>query len=206
MKIEIKKSSKPIEYSIAIDFLQKRLTLLKEKKCSELIWVLEHPSTYTAGSSFNENEILDKSIKLIRSNRGGKITHHGPGQSIFYFVIDLTNKKKDIRKFVRLIEETIIDVLKEYQIIAFREPKNIGVWVNHKNKIKKIASIGIRVSRWIAFHGFAININNNLDKFKKIVPCGIKDRDVINLQTIKKQNYTQLNSKVINKFIQKLEI
>ena len=206
MKIEIKKSTKPVEYKEAIDFLEKRLIQINQKKKTELIWILEHPSIYTAGTSYNQNEILDKSITVIKTNRGGKITYHGPGQTICYFVIDLNKRKKDIRKFTTTIENTIIQTLKEYQINSFNDRDNIGIWVNHKNKIKKIAAIGIRVSRWIAYHGFAINVNNNLENYNKIIPCGIKNKSVSNLKLIKDQNYDELNNKIINNFIKNLEI
>jgi len=206
MKIEIKKSTKPIEYKEAIDYLEKRLVQVNQKKETELIWILEHPSIYTAGTSYNENEILDKSINVIKTNRGGKITYHGPGQTICYFVIDLNKRKKDIRKFTTTIENTIIQTLKEYQINSFNDRDNIGIWVNHENKIKKIAAIGIRVSRWIAYHGFSINVNNNLENYNKIIPCGIKNKSVSSLKLIKDQNYDELNDKIINNFVKNLEI
>ena len=206
MKIEVKKSTKPVEYKEAIDCLEKRLVQINQKKETELIWILEHPSIYTAGTSYNENEILDKSINVIKTNRGGKITYHGPGQTICYFVIDLNKRKKDIRKFTTTIENTIIQTLKEYQINSFNDRDNIGIWINHENKIKKIAAIGIKVSRWIAYHGFAINVNNNLEKYNKIIPCGIKNKSVSNLKLIKDQNYDELNDKIINNFVKNLEI
>ena len=206
MKIEIKKSIKSIEYKDAIDFLEKRLVQINQKKASELIWLLEHPSIYTAGTGYNENEILDKSINVVKTNRGGKITYHGPGQTICYFVIDLNKRKKDIRKFTTTIENIIIQTLKEYKISSFNDRDNIGIWINHENKIKKIAAIGIRVSKWIAYHGFSINVNNNLENYNKIVPCGIKNKGVTNLKIIKDQNYDELNDKIINNFIKNLEI
>jgi len=206
MKIEIKKSIKSIEYKDAIDFLEKRLVQINQKKASELIWILEHPSIYTAGTSYNENDILDKSINVVKTNRGGKITYHGPGQTICYFVIDLNKRKKDIRKFTTTIENIIIQTLKEYKISSFNDRDNIGIWINHENKIKKIAAIGIRVSKWIAYHGFSINVNNNLENYNKIVPCGIKNKSVTNLKIIKDQNYDELNDKIINNFIKNLEI
>ena len=206
MNIEIKKSAKPIEYKEAIDFLEKRLLQINQKKSNELIWLLEHPSIYTAGTTFKESEILDKSINIIKTNRGGKITHHGPGQIICYFVIDLKRRKKDIRKFTTIIEKTIIETLKEYQINSFNDRDNIGIWINHENKTKKIAAIGIRVSKWIAYHGFAINVQNNLKNYNKIIPCGIKNKEVSNLKSIKDQNYDELNNKIINNFIKNLEI
>ena len=206
MKIEIKKSIKSIEYKEAIDFLEKRLVQINQKKASELIWILEHPSIYTAGTGYNENDILDKSINVVKTNRGGKITYHGPGQTICYFVIDLNKRKKDIRKFTTTIENIIIQTLKEYKIGSFNDRDNIGIWINHENKIKKIAAIGIRVSKWIAYHGFSINVNNNLENYNKIVPCGIKNKSVTSLKIIKDQNYDELNDKIINNFIKNLEI
>jgi len=206
MKIEIKKSKKPVEYNKAINFLERKLSIMKEKKKPDLIWVLEHPEVYTAGTSFSKSEILDNSINLVRTNRGGKITYHGPGQRIFYFVIDLKKKKKDIRKFINIIENTIIETLKEYKINSFADRNNVGIWVNDKNKVKKIAAIGIRVSKWIAFHGFSININNDLSKYKKIIPCGIKDKGVTNLKSIKIQDYKELNNKIIDNFIKNLAV
>ena len=179
---------------------------MKEKEMPDLIWALEHPEVYTAGTSFSKSEVLDNSINLVRTNRGGKITYHGPGQSIFYFVIDLNKKKKDIRKFINIIENTIIGTLKEYKINSFADKDNIGVWVVDKNKVKKIAAIGIRVSKWIAFHGFSININNDLNKYKKIIPCGITDKGVTNLKSIKVQDYKELNDKIINNFIKNLAV
>ena len=206
MKIEIKKSTKPIVYKEAIDFLEKRLIKVNEKKLSELIWILEHPNTYTAGTGYDENDILDKSIKIIKTNRGGKITYHGPGQTICYFVIDLNNKKKDIRKFTKIIEKTIIETLNEYKIDSFNDSANIGIWVNHEKKIKKVAAIGIRIKKWIAYHGFSINVNNNLENYNKIIPCGIKDKGITNLKFVKDQNYDELSEKIINNFIKNLEI
>ena len=205
MKIEIKKSTKPVEYSDAIDFLEKRLLKINANKANELIWILEHPHIYTAGTSFSKNEILDKSIKLVETNRGGKITYHGPGQIICYFVIDLNKRKKDIRKFIRVVENSIVETLKEYKINSFNDRKNIGIWVNHNEKVKKVAAIGIRVSKWIAYHGFSININNNLEAYKKIIPCGLKNKDVSSLKEIKNQNYEQIEDKIINNFIKNLE-
>jgi lipoyl(octanoyl) transferase len=206
MKIEIKKSKKPVEYNKAINFLERKLSIMKEKEMPDLIWALEHPEVYTAGTSFSKSEVLDNSINLVRTNRGGKITYHGPGQSIFYFVIDLNKKKKDIRKFINIIENTIIGTLKEYKINSFADKDNTGVWVVDKNKVKKIAAIGIRVSKWIAFHGFSININNDLNKYKKIIPCGITDKGVTNLKSIKVQDYKELNDKIINNFIKNLAV
>ncbi len=205
MNIEIKKSKKPIKYEDAIKLMEKRLIDIHENNAKELIWILEHHDTYTAGTNYKENEILDKSIKLVKTNRGGKITYHGSGQLICYFVIDLKKRKKDIRKFITIIEKTIINALKLYNIKTFADKDNIGVWYDNKSEIQKVAAIGVRVSKWIAYHGFSININNDLRKYKAIVPCGIKDKSITNLNKIKKQNYKDLNNKIIDNFILNLK-
>ena len=205
MKIEIKISKKPIEYNKAITFLENRLIKLKNNKANELIWILEHPNTYTAGISYSDNEILDKNIKIIKTSRGGKVAWHGPGQKICYFVIDLNRRKKDIRKFISILEKTIIETLKEYKIQSYSDKKNIGIWINHDNQVKKVAAIGVRVKKWIAYHGFSININNNLNEYKKIIPCGIKDKKVTNLKQIKNQKYKNFEKKIIKNFIKNLK-
>ncbi len=201
MNIEIKKSKKPVKYEDAIKLMEKRVLDINDNKSNELIWILEHENLYTAGTSYRENEIIDKKIKIVKSNRGGKITYHGPGQLICYFVIDLRKRNKDIRKFISLIEKSIIDTIKFYGIETFADKKNIGIWYNDKSRIKKIAAIGVRISKWIAYHGFSININNNLKKYDAIIPCGIKDKGVTNLYEIKNQNYSKLKDKIIKNFI-----
>ena len=205
MNIEIKKSIKPINYFYAINVLEKRLEDLHAHINKELIWTLEHDEIFTAGTSYKENEILDNSIDLIKTNRGGKITCHAPGQLICYFVIDL-RKKKDIRKFISCIEKSIIETLKHYQIETFSDKDNIGIWHKKKNSVNKVAAIGVRVKKWIAYHGFAVNINNNLDQYKKIIPCGIKDKGVTNLISILDKDYSNLGDLLIEKFISNLKI
>ena len=205
MNIEIKKSIKPINYFSAIDLLEKRLEDLYKNKDKELIWILEHDEIFTAGTSYKENEILDNSINLIKTNRGGKITCHSPGQLICYFVLDL-RKKKDIRKFISCIEKTIIDTLKEYNIETFSDKNNVGIWHKKNKTVNKVAAIGVRVKKWIAYHGFAININNNLEQYKKIIPCGITDKGVTNLININNNDYSDLDKLLIEKFISNLKI
>ncbi len=205
MNIEIKKSQKPVKYIDAIQLLEKRLKLISENKEKELIWVLEHESIYTAGTSYSKNEILDKNIKIHETNRGGKITYHGPGQLIFYFVIDLKKRKKDIRKFISLIENSIIETLKIFNIESHTDRNNVGIWFNNNGKLEKIAAIGVRVSKWIAYHGFSLNINNDLDPYKKIIPCGITDKGVSNLKKISNKDYEKIREILIENFIKNLE-
>ena len=205
MNIEIKNTKKPIEYLKAIQFLEERIHKILKNEGRELIWILEHPSVYTAGTSYKENEILDKSINIYKTNRGGKITYHGPGQIICYFVLDLNKRNKDIRKLINIIESTIIETLKEYGIKALRDRKNIGIWIKQNKKIKKVGAIGIRVKKWIAYHGFSINIQTNLKNYDKIIPCGIRDKDLINLYSIKKINYKNLGKKLTKNFLKNLK-
>jgi lipoyl(octanoyl) transferase len=205
MNIEIKKSQKPVKYEDALKFMEKRLIEIDQNKSSDLIWILEHDDLYTAGTNYKESEILDKSIKILKTNRGGKITYHGPGQLICYFVIDLKKGKKDIRKFISIIEKTIVETLKYYKINTFPDKENIGVWYNDKSYIKKVAAIGVRVSKWIAYHGFSINITNDLKKYNSIVPCGVKDKGITNLKNIKDQDYKGIENKLIENFILNLK-
>ena len=200
MSIEIKISKKRISYKKAMLFLNKRVDEVKNGKKRELLWILEHPTTYTAGVRFNQKEILDKKIKVVQSNRGGKITLHNPGQKIVYFVINLNKRKKDIRKFINVIEKSIIQFLNIYEIKAKKDKKNIGIWVHQK----KIAAIGIRVSRWIAYHGCSINISNDLNQYLKIVPCGLSNKKVTSIfkeREIKPQNYENKLAKLFFKNI-----
>ena len=205
MNIEIKKSKNPIKYEDAIEFMEKRLLDVNQNNTNDLIWVLKHNDLYTAGTNYKENEIIDKSIKIIKTNRGGKITYHGPGQLICYFVIDLKKRKKDIRKFISIIEKTIIDTLKFYNIDTFADKENIGIWYSDQNNHKKVAAIGVRVSKWIAYHGFSININNDLKKYDAIIPCGITNKGMTNLKNIKDQNYDKIKNKLIENFISNLK-
>ena len=205
MKIEIKKSTKPIKYNDAISQLEARLELVSKNKSKELIWILEHDPIFTAGSSSSANDILDKSIEIYQTNRGGKITYHGPGQLMFYFVIDLKKRKKDIRKFISVIENSIIETLREFKIESHADRNNIGIWFNNKGKMEKVAAIGIRVSKWIAYHGFCLNIKNDLNPYKKIIPCGISNKEVTSLSKISKLKFNKIEEILINKFISNLK-
>lgn len=205
MNIEIKKSKNPVNYQDAIKDLEHRLSLVFQNKEKELIWTLEHIEIYTGGTSYKENEILNNSINFVKTNRGGKITYHGPGQLICYFVIDLRNRKKDIRNFVCIIEKTIIQTLEQFNIKSFADRKNIGIWFENKKETQKVAAIGIRVSKWIAYHGFSINIDNDLNKYKNIISCGIRDKGVTNLKSIINQDYNNLEQKIIDNFIVNLK-
>ena len=167
--------------------IDKRVEKLKINKGKELLWVLEHPTTYTAGIRSIDSEIIDKKIKIVKTNRGGKITLHNPGQKIIYFVLNLNKRKKDIRKLIKTIEKSIIDFLKIYKIKAKNDKKNIGIWVNKK----KIAAIGIRITKWIAYHGCSLNVSNDLDQYLKILPCGLDNKKITSI-------YKETNKKIKN--------
>ena len=201
MNIEIKISKGRISYKKAMKILDKRVDRIKAKKGKELIWLLEHPTTYTAGIRTNNEEILDKKIKVINTNRGGKITLHNPGQKVIYFVLDLNQRKRDIRKLIRMIEKSIIQFLNIYKIKGKSDKKNIGIWV----KEKKIAAIGLRVSRWIAFHGCSINIDNNLDEYLKVVPCGLNNRKITSIYVEKGKKIKNFDYKLVKIFLKNIQ-
>ena len=200
MSIQIKISNQLIPYKKAINFLEKRVKDIKENNERDLLWILEHPTTYTAGIRYSKKEVIDKKIEVILTNRGGKLTLRNPGQKIIYLAINLNNKKKDIRNLVTTIEKSIIEFLNIYEIKGKTDRKNIGIWVNKK----KIAAIGIKVSRWIAYHGCSINVSNNLDAYRKIVPCGLNSKDVTSILKEGKKNIKDINSNLSKIFISNL--
>jgi len=201
MNIEVKSSVKPIDYLQSIKILEKRVHDVFLGKKDEFLWVLEHNSVYTAGTSANEKDLLDKSLPVIKTNRGGKYTHHSPGQKIVYFVLNLNKREKDVRKLVSKIENCIIQTLKEYKLESYNDTKNIGIWVDKQKNSKKIAAIGIRVKKWVAYHGFSLNVCNDLSKYKGIIPCGIKDRGITSLKDMGVKNYNNIEKVIIKKFL-----
>jgi lipoyl(octanoyl) transferase len=201
MNIEVKNSLKLVDYNESMKILEKRVNdvFLGNKK--ELLWVLEHSTVYTAGSSSREEDVLNKNIKIIKTNRGGKHTIHSPGQKVVYFVLNLNNRGKNIRGLVDDIENIIIDILKEYKIISHADKKNIGIWVgDHKNE-QKIGAIGIKVKKWIAYHGFSINIFNDLNKYNEIIPCGLKNKKITSLKDLGVRKFENINEVIIDKFL-----
>ena len=181
-EIEIKKSNTLVEYESSVKFMQNRIKKIQDNDSNELIWFLNHDHIYTQGTSTGQDEILNnnKNIKVIKTNRGGKTTYHGPGQRIIYFLINLNTRKKDIRKFITIIEESLIDFLFNYKIQARSFRDRVGIWVTKSdnisfNKERKIGAIGLRVSKWITYHGMSFNINPNLKYYDYIYSCGLKE-------------------------------
>ena len=200
MSIEVKISKRPVYYKFAMNFLHKRVEQVKANKKRELLWILEHPTTYTAGIRSSSEEVVDKKIKIINTNRGGKITLHNPGQKIIYFVLNLNNRKKDIRKLISIIEKSIIEFLWLHKIKGKKDKKNIGIWVNKK----KIAAIGLRVSKWVAYHGCSININNNLKQYLKIIPCGLNNQKITSVYNENGILIKDIEKKLKNIFIKNI--
>ena len=201
MNIEVKNSIKPIDYLQSIKILEKRVHDVFLGKKDEFLWVLEHNSVYTAGTSANEKDLLDKNLPVIKTNRGGKHTHHSPGQKVVYFVLNLNKREKDIRKLISKIENCIIQTLKEYKLESYNDSRNIGIWVDKEKNSRKIAAIGVRVKKWIAYHGFSLNVSNDLSKYNGIIPCGIKDRGVTSLKDMGIKNYDNIEKIIIKKFL-----
>ena len=181
MNIEIKKQYDLVDYEASVKFMQLRVNEISNNLQKELIWFLSHDHIYTKGTSANENEILKKNeIKIVKTNRGGKTTYHGPGQRIVYFMIDLNSKKKDIRKFITIIEQSLIDFLKNYKINATTFRDRVGIWVTGKDgqtfdKEEKIGAIGLRLQKWITYHGLSFNIKPDMTNYEYINACGLEN-------------------------------
>jgi len=195
MSVEWKVSSSPVEYPAAIETMEKRVNDIHLRKCPELVWLLEHPPIYTAGTSAKEEDLLEKNrFPIHHTGRGGQFTYHGPGQRIAYAMLDLkTRNNQDIKNYVYNLEEWIINTLQHFDIEGFRRKDRIGIWVidNDQNEAK-IAALGMRVRKWVTYHGIAINISPNLDHFSGIVPCGIKKYGITSFEKLGKST-TQKN-------------
>ena len=180
-QIEIKISNKEVNYKEAVLFMESKVRDISENHSKELLWFLSHNHIFTQGTSASDDEILNSDvIEVLKTNRGGKTTYHGPGQRIVYFMLNLNNKKKDIRKFISVIENSVIDFLKNYNVEARAFKDRVGIWVIKNNKMtfdkeKKISAIGLRVKKWITYHGMSFNINPDLKYYNSIYSCGLKE-------------------------------
>ncbi len=195
-----------IDYQEAWDLQKETFEFRYKKLFSDVLYLLEHPHTYTLGKTaeaehlISNKDYLEKNkISVYNIDRGGDITYHGPGQIVGYPIIDLNEWKKDTHKYLRALEEVIIRTLDEYGIKGTRDPKYTGVWIENR----KIAAIGIKVSRWITMHGFAFNINTDLSLFNGIVPCGIFDKDVTSMkrELNKEIDIKEVKAKLLKKFL-----
>tara|TARA_B100000575_G_scaffold127474_1_gene101577 strand:+ start:19 stop:681 length:663 start_codon:yes stop_codon:yes gene_type:complete len=184
-EIEYIISKSPVEYEIAADFMEKRASLIKNGAASELIWFLEHPHVYTAGSSAEDNELLNEGqVPVYKTPRGGRYTYHGPGQRIIYLMLDLDRFERDIRSFIKNLEEVLIKSFISFDIDVYPHRERIGLWVKNRGHEEKIGAIGLKIKKWISLHGVAINIDPDLSYFNGIIPCGLPDYGVTSVRKI----------------------
>lgn len=187
-EIEWKISKTPVEYETAVEVMEERVASIRAGDKSELIWLLEHPPIYTAGTSAKEEDLLSPKFPVFETGRGGQYTYHGPGQRVAYVMLNLKKRQQapDIKQYIRNLEQWIIDSLQEFDIAGKRVDGRVGIWVERNkdlnNEVKhaeaKIAAIGVRVRHWVTYHGISINLNPDLSHFSDIVPCGISDAGV----------------------------
>ncbi len=183
--LEVKHTDKFINYELAISEMQKRVDKIQTKSKEEMIWFLNHNHIYTQGTSSSDNEILKKNnIPILKTNRGGKTTYHGPGQRIVYFMIDLNKRNKDLRKFISLIENSLIKILYKYNIESTTFKDRVGIWVIKNQgkaliKEKKIGAIGLRIKKWITYHGLSFNIKTDLKYYEYINSCGLSEYKIL---------------------------
>ncbi|MCY3675216.1 MAG: lipoyl(octanoyl) transferase LipB [Paracoccaceae bacterium] len=198
--VELKKSIYLTEYPDAVRFMEKRVKSILEGQEQELLWFLEHPSIYTAGTSSRDKDLINQfDFPVFTTGRGGQYTYHGPGQRVVYVMLDLNKRGRSIRDFIGKLQDWIIVTLSDFQIVGKTHSDRIGIWVDpRENKLecpfedeRKIAALGIRIRKWITFHGISININPELKYFSGIVPCGIKDYGVTSLSELGVEVTTQ---------------
>ena len=186
--VEWRISDTAVPYPDALAFMEKRVDEIHRAQAPETVWLLEHPSLYTAGTSADPSELLDENrFPVYRTGRGGRYTYHGPGQRVAYVMLDLKKRNNDVRAFVRGLEEWVIRTLFSFNVIGRRRTDRVGIWVrrgaadNPASREDKIAAIGVRVRHWITYHGIAINLEPDLEHFSGIVPCGISELGVTSL-------------------------
>jgi lipoyl(octanoyl) transferase len=202
MKVEYNTDNSPVEYLDAINFMEQRIADIHNHKASEMLWFLEHPPIYTAGTNSNPSELLNlNDIPTYQTGRGGKHTYHGPGQRIIYLMLDLRAREQDLRKYVANVEDWVIASLKELGLTSMRKEGRIGIWTESPLGEAKIAAIGIRVRKWITYHGVSINVNPDLEHYKGIIPCGIKEFGVTSLKQLGYDiSYRELDDILKSKF------
>lgn len=180
--IELRVSHEPVPYRAALEEMQARNSAIAAGEACELIWLLEHPPVYTAGTSAASAELLDPRFEVVEAGRGGRYTYHGPGQRVAYVLLDLKKRARDARGFVHALEGWVIDALADFGVEAFRSEGRIGIWTRDIDGHEaKIGAIGVRIRKWVTMHGFAVNIRPDLSHFAGIVPCGIEEFGVTSL-------------------------
>ncbi|MGC2199626.1 MAG: lipoyl(octanoyl) transferase LipB [Stellaceae bacterium] len=180
--IEWRKSATPVDYPAAVEEMESRVAAIRAGSAPELVWLLEHPPLYTAGTSARDEELLDpQRLPIHRTGRGGRYTYHGPGQRVAYVMLDLARRHEDVHCYVHHLEEWLIRSLARLGVTGERRQGRVGIWVAHDGQEAKIAAIGVRVRRWVTYHGIALNIDPDLDNYRGIVPCGIAEHGVTSL-------------------------
>ena len=174
----------PIAYDQAVSFMEERVKQIREQGVNDLVWLLEHPPLYTAGTSANAKDLLNPAFPVYQTGRGGQYTYHGPGQRIGYVMLDLQKRGSDLRRYICDLEEWMIEALKTFDVKGERRAGRVGIWIANKNSEAKIAAVGVRVRKWVTYHGVSINVNPDLSHYNGIVPCGIKDYGVTSLQAL----------------------
>jgi lipoyl(octanoyl) transferase len=173
-----------VGYERAITFMEERVRAIREKGANDLVWLLEHPPLYTAGTSANTQDLLNPAFPVYQTGRGGQYTYHGPGQRVAYVMMDLQKRSCDLRRYICDLEEWMILTLRGFGVEGERRPGRIGIWVKTQNSEAKIAAVGVRVRKWVAYHGVSINLNPDLSHYGGIVPCGIRDYGVTSLHAL----------------------
>ena len=184
--VEWRISDAPVAYPEAVAFMEERVAAIREGRAAELVWLLEHPPLYTAGTSARPEELLDAGrFPVYRTGRGGRHTYHGPGQRVAYVMLDLRQRGADVRNYVHALEDWVIAALARFNIRGERRAGRVGIWVDRGGgREEKIAAIGVRVRRWVSFHGIALNVDPDLGHFSGIVPCGIAEHGVTSLAAL----------------------
>lgn len=174
-----------VDYPAAVDVMERRVEEIADHRAAELIWLLEHPPIYTAGTSAHPSDLLEARFPVFQTGRGGQFTYHGPGQRVAYVMLDLRRRKADVRGFVRDLEEWLIRTLLRFGVNGERRAGRVGIWVVNRNGGEdKIAAIGVRVRRWVTYHGIALNVAPDLEHFSGIVPCGVRGHGVTSLAAL----------------------
>ncbi len=175
-----------VPYPQAVEAMERRVKAIRNDAAPGLVWLLEHPPLYTAGTSADPSDLLEPGrLPVFQTGRGGRHTYHGPGQRIAYVMLDLADRGRDLRRYVFDLEQWIIDALAEFHIAGERRQGRIGIWVDQGNGAEaKIAALGVRVRHWVSFHGIAINVNPDLSQYQGIVPCGIAEHGVTSMEAL----------------------
>jgi lipoyl(octanoyl) transferase len=174
-------SDSPIAYPDAIAQMEARVAAIADGRAGEMVWLLEHPSIYTAGTSANDADLIEARFPVFRTGRGGQFTYHGPGQRVGYVMLNLKTRKPDVRGFVRDLEQWLIETLAQLGVKGERREGRVGIWVTRGAREDKIAALGVRIRRWVTFHGVSLNVEPDLSHFGGIVPCGVRQHGVTSL-------------------------